>query len=741
MVSLTMQDMLTAAIEMHRSGQLGPASQLYQKVLAREQENAEALHLLGVLHHQQGNHTRAVELIGRAVALRPNSHVYHANLAEAYRALGDFDRAAGCCRAALSIWPDYPEALSNLGAALQGLGQHAESVEQLRRALDLRPNFVVAHNNLGIALRELGQKDEALEHFRRAVELEPAFAPAQTNLGQSLLDRGQGDLALPHCQEAVRLDPNSAVLHHNLGNVLRVLERLVDAKASYLEALRLNPKLAIANAHLGLVLQREGQLADGLVWLKKASELEPDNIGFWEWLAELYDEMEEPAESIPCWERVIALDPDRAGAHLSLGWAFQEEGRLAEARGHYDTAIHLQPELAAAYLNVGGLQEELGDLAGAEAAFRTALRFQPTYALPHARLATLLRGKLPDQDLAALEERLTDEKLGQAPRARLLFSLAHAMDGRGDYVRAAECLREGNALTVLVNEKRRDYAPVEHERFIDGVLRVFDRDLFARLAGAGSQSLRPIFVFGLPRSGTTLIEQVLASHSQIHGAGELRLARRSFEAIPGLLGRTGPPRDSISFLDQQTVARLAEQHLEHLAAIDGCRNPRIVDKMPDNYMYIGLLSILFPNAVFVHSRRDLRDVAVSCWMTDFRSIRWANDLSHIAARCQQYERVMSHWKEVLPAKIHEVNYEQTVTDLESVARRLVAACGLPWEQACLEFHRTERPIRTASVMQVRQPVYQRSVARWKHYQPALGELFAALPQDPDPPPPESTTCS
>jgi hypothetical protein len=159
---------------------------------------------------------------------------------------------------------------------------------------------------------------------------------------------------------------------------------------------------------------------------------------------------------------------------------------------------------------------------------------------------------------------------------------------------------------------------------------------------------------------------------------------------------------------------------------DGDRKSRIVDKMPDNYMYIGLLAIMFPKAVFIHSQRDLRDIAVSCWMTDFRSIRWANDQNSIAKRFQQYERLMNHWKEVLPVPLHEVHYEETVTDLESVARRMIEACGLPWEPACLEFHRTERPIRTASVMQVRQPVYQRSVARWKHYEAALGELFAQI---------------
>ncbi len=159
----------------------------------------------------------------------------------------------------------------------------------------------------------------------------------------------------------------------------------------------------------------------------------------------------------------------------------------------------------------------------------------------------------------------------------------------------------------------------------------------------------------------------------------------------------------------------------------GDRPDRVVDKMPDNYMYVGLMSVVFPNATFIHCRRDLRDIAVSCWMTDFRSIRWANDPEHIASRFQQYRRLMDHWQAVLPAPIQHVDYEETVTDLESVARRLIAACGLEWEPACLEFHRNERPIRTASVTQVRQPVYQRSVARWKNYESTLGEMFAALP--------------
>jgi tetratricopeptide (TPR) repeat protein len=726
-----MPDLLSTAIEMHQAGQLGAAAQMYQKVLAKEATNAAAMHLLGVLHHQKGEHARAVELIGQAVALRPNVPAFHANLAEAYRASGQLERAVGCCRAALQLWADYPEALCNLGVALQGLGRAAEAIDPLKRALELRPEFATAQNNLGIALRDLGRRDEALEAFRRAVELEPAFAPARTNLGQMLLDMGQAEEALPHCQEAVRLAPDLPAVHHNLGNVLRGLDRLVEARAAYLEALRLDPKLAPAQAHMGLILQKEGQLENALVWLKQAVALEPANVTFWEYLAELQDEREEPGEAIPCWERVLALAADeRPAPHLSLGWALQEEGRLTEAGEHYRIAARLNPDLAGAQLNLGGLHEELGQMADAESAFRTALRLQPNYALAHARLATLLRGKLPEADLAAVEERLADPKLEQGPRGRLLFALAHVLDARGEFGRAADCLRQANAATLEQGKGKRDYVPADHQQFVDRLLEAFTAEWFEKVRGSGLETRQPVFVFGLPRSGTTLIEQVLASHPRIHGAGELRLARQSFEAIPTVLARSDPPTTCVPDLGAAALRQLAEEHLAKLEARCEDRPDRIVDKMPDNYMYLGLLAQMFPRATFIHSRRDLRDVAVSCWMTDFRSIRWACDPGHIATRFQQYRRLIDHWQAVLPVPVHAVDYEETVSDLEGVARRLVAACGLEWNPACLDFHRTQRPVRTASITQVRQPIYKQSVARWKHYEHDLQALFAALPSSP-----------
>jgi hypothetical protein len=366
-------------------------------------------------------------------------------------------------------------------------------------------------------------------------------------------------------------------------------------------------------------------------------------------------------------------------------------------------------------------------LAEAERCYRDALRLEPDFPLPHGQLATLLRGRMPDADRAALEARLADPHLPPGPRARLFFGLAHVRDAQADYAGATDCLQEANALTLQMQRGVSRYLPAEHDRFVDGMMSAFGPDFFARTAGVGLNTRRPVFIFGLPRSGTTLIEQVLASHAQVHGAGELALARRSFTAIPAALGLSASPIECISRLDAATIRSLAEQHDRKLAALAGNGITRVVDKMPDNYMYLGLLAAMFPDAVFIHCRRDLRDVAVSCWMTDFRSLRWANNKEHIARRFQQYCRLMEHWRAVLPVPMHEVDYEDAVADLDPVARGLVAACGLDWEPACLEFHRTQRPVRTASVVQVRQPVYQRSAGRWRHYETALADLLAKLP--------------
>jgi tetratricopeptide (TPR) repeat protein len=724
------QDVLARAVEHHRAGRLEAAVAAYEKVLAADPNNPQALHWLGLLRNQQGDAARAVELMGRAVALRPSAPAFHVNLAEAYRNLGELRRALGSCRLALQLAPELPEALCSHGLVLHAMGRHDEAIEQLRRALDARPDYAPVHNNLGMILREIGRPEEAAGHFRRAVELAPDLAPARAYLAQTLLESGRPQEALEHAAEAVRLQPDLANMRHMLGLVLAALDRPLEARAEFLEAARLAPEMPGPHAQVGLSLGREGQFNEAVPWLKQATSLAPEVPAFWAHLAELHMEREDFEEAVPCWERLLALAPeDRVGPIISLGWALQQAGRLAEAGEKYHAAAAINPGAPAVQLHLGGYHEDLGELAEAEACFRAALAVAPNMPIPHSRLATLLRGKLPEADLDALERRLADPDLPPHPRARLLFGLAHVLDARGDYTRAATYLRESNALSLELAKGRRDYNPAEHERFVENALRVFTPEFFARTAGWGSDTRRPVFVFGLPRSGTTLVEQVLSSHPQIYGAGELRFSRISLDALPAAVGLHENPLECLARADSEAVAEVAAAHLDRLRALDGGRAERIVDKLPDNYMFLGLLVTLFPEATFIHCRRDLRDIAVSCWMTDFGSVRWANHPEHLASRFAAYRRLMDHWRSVLPVPIHEVDYEETVSDLESVARRLVSACGLGWDPACLAFHTNRRPVRTASVTQVRQPVYTRSVARWKNYEDELADLFAMLPLD------------
>jgi tetratricopeptide (TPR) repeat protein len=675
---------------------------------------------------QQGQPQRAIELIGRAIAAKPRVADYHSNLAEAYRALGRLDEAVACGQEALRLQPNFAAAANNLGLALQAQGKVEAAVARFRQALALQPQAAMFHNNLGNALRLQGNKVQAVAHFRQAFQIAPNLAEAHSNLGQLLLELHQLPEAALHCREAVRLRPNFPETHNNLGNVLREQGKLPEAKACYAQALQLNRDLALTYSNMGQAVQEEGRLDEAVAWYQQGLLREPGAARIHCNLASALAEQERYDEAMTRYELALRCDAGYAEAHQGLGAVLHDQGHFEKAGERFREAIRLQPELASAHCQLGTVLQELSDFDAAWLCFREALRHDPNHAGAYAQMATMLRGKLPESDLAAMRQLLAAPDLAEGKRLVLHYGLAQVLDAQGAYDQAAEHLRQANALCAAGWQKRgQGYDPAEHTRFVDRLIATFTPEFFARVRSFGLDTERPVFIVGLPRSGTTLTEQILATHSQVFGAGELRFTRDAFEGLPEGMNRAAPPLDCLPGLDRVTCGRVAQRHLDRLCALNEAAL-RVADKMPDNYLYLGLIATLFPRAKLIHCRRDLRDVAVSCWSTHFRHIRWASDADQIASRFRDYGRLMEHWRRVLPVPLLEVDYEETVAYLEGMARRLVAWCGLEWEPGCLAFYQNRRPVRTASVTQVRQPIYQQSVARWKNYASALAPLFAKL---------------
>ncbi|MGO8689326.1 MAG: tetratricopeptide repeat-containing sulfotransferase family protein [Thermoguttaceae bacterium] len=672
----TVSEALATAVQQHQAGRLHDAEQVYRRILAVEPNQADALHLLGVIAHQVGNHALAVAYITRAIGSNGTVAAFHSNLGNALKGQGKLDEAVACFRRALELKPAYAEAHNNLGNAFAGRGELDEAAACYRRALELKPDSTEVNNNLGAVFQGLGELDAAAACYRRALELKPDSVETHNNLGAALHGQGKLDEEVACYRRALELKPNYAAAHNNLGAALQDQKKLDEAAACYRRALELKPDFPEAHNNLGAVLQGQGKLDEALACCRRALELKAD-----------FDE-----------------------AHNNLGNILQDQGKLEEA--------------VASYRRV--LQIELG---------RRAAQARPQHGEVHdsfgnafCQLATILRSRFPEDDLRTGRQLLSEAKLGDDGRAALELGLAEVLDARGDYGEAAEHLREAGTVRLAVLQKRgQAYDPADYGSFVDGVISTFTPEFFARANGFGLETELPVFVFGLPRSGSTLVEQILASHSLVFGAGELHYCEETFQSLPKAMSRCDTPLKCLPELDRETSRYLAGQHVERLRTLDA-RALRIVDKLPENYPYLGFINALFPRARLIHCRRDLRDVALSCRMTHFAAVPWACDPDHIIFHVGEYSRLMDHWRKVLPAPILDVDYEETVEDTAGVARRIVAWCGLPWEPGCLRFYETQRPVRTASAAQVRRPIYKSSLGRWKNYEQPLGELFSRVHQ-------------
>ena len=714
------------AIAHHRAGRLDLAEAGYRTILASSPQHADALHLLGVIAHQRGNHARAVELIGRAISLRPNEPSFASNLADAYRGLGKFAEAEQFCRQALLLQPGNLDAQLNLGRIYQSVKRWSEAESAFQHALKLNPNDARGYFYLGELQREMGRIHESIESYRRAVERNPKHAHALCQLGRQLITVGEVAAAEPYLRRAVEINPRLTSAVGDLGACLARLGRTQDAWQVFSRALSLQPDDPSLRISIGHAYLDHGDGRAAREQFEHVLQLHPDNVLALCGLADVDMDCDRIEDALLRYERALRIDSSCAKARRGFANALFESGEVVRAVDCLHEGIDAHTAGSELYSQLGAILTTAGDLQGAVAAHREALRINPASVPALSGLATCLGGQLPDNDLRLIENRLQQAGDDQ-DRAMLHFGLAHVYDARRDFVRAAEQLREGNALQTQHDQARnRVYTPSSHHAHVDALIRLYTREFFDQRREFGAPSERPVFVFGMPRSGTTLVEQILASHPRIYGAGERRFAHQSLLRLPGELGLANVNEITPERLTKQAVRACAEWHLEQLRKLDQGKCERIVDKMPANYLNLGWLALTLPKARFIHCRRDVRDVGLSCWMTKFAEIRWANDLEHIAHRIQEYQRLMEHWRKVLPIQILELDYEKLVENQEAQSQKLIDWIGLQWDPACLEFHKTTRLVKTASVTQVRQPMYSRSVGRWKNYEAQLHPLLQSL---------------
>lgn len=716
-----------AATREHQVGRLREAQALYRQILAAEPGHAEALHLMGVASHQLGDYQAAAAAIGKAIARRPGEAAFHYNLGEALRAAGEFAEAEACYRQVLALSPEVADAHFNLGNVLYETGRLADAVASYRRAVELAPADAEAHNNLGNALSDQGETAEAEASYRRALAANPDYAEAHANLGNALAALDQPEAALESYRRALALDPDLGQALAEMGRVLERLGRpheaaaaMERAVAAFRLAVAARPEDAAAHVDLGRALQARGRFEEALASLDAALARDPRRQQTLLLSGLVLGRLSRWKEAEERFRRALRADPNDVEALNELGNALMEQNRLDDAMACFERAQQAQPDLPGVLANMGSCLQQQGRFADAARYHRRALEIDPDLTEALYNLA-LSKEVSSDEEVARLEEMAAAGRLNEEKQCSLHFALAKILDDRGDFDRAFAHYQAANAI-------RKAQSGFDAEVWVTNVERMIaahPRRLFAERRDFGSPSDLPVFVLGMPRSGTTLVEQIIASHPEAFGAGELYEIRDLAAALPGLVPGGKPFPECLSALDAATAAELAEGHLARLREL-APEARRIVDKMPNNFLRLGLIARLFPNAHIIHCRRDAMDTCLSCYFQNFRHLEFSADLHDTGVFYRQYERLMAHWRKALPLPMLDVQYEEMVTDQETVSRGIIDFLGLEWDARCLAFHETERPIRTSSIWQARQPIYGSSIGRWRHYDKHLEPLKRAL---------------
>jgi tetratricopeptide (TPR) repeat protein len=639
--------------------------------------DAEAQGNLGEALFDGHRWAESLESLQKALALAPEDVNLLLHAADASRELGRVAESLPMYHRALRLEPRSRRALNNLGNAYLQLRQFADAAGHYRLALEVAPDEAQIWCNLGTAQRILGFLDEALLSTRRAIALEPASSSPHNHLGLILVARGDREGAIASYRQALILDSNDVDALNNLAHVLRDVGLRRDAIALYARAIRSNPDRADSHCNLGMALFEARRIDD----------------------------------AVAAFHQALALQPNHAPAHLNLGVALRQKRLPDEAQASCRAALAIDPNYVDALVFLGELLADRGQFTAADEQFQKALSINPAFAPALSGIATHRRMTLEDADWARRAEALLAHPLTVSHEIGLHYSLGKYLDDIRRYDSAFEHYRLAHELSKRLVP---DYDDAKLARYISGIERTFDAAFLRQQRPDSARGEAPILIVGMPRSGTSLAEQILASHPAVFGAGELTFWNSAYQAY----------RDADGGGAAAVLGRKAAEYATLLGSISGGAQ-RVVDKLPANFLYIGMIHAAFPHARIIHMQRHPIDTCLSIYFQNFFNIGpYANDLTTLAQYYRQYTRIMNHWRDVMPATaLLEVPYEGLLEDQEGWTRRMLEFSGLGWDPACLEFDRTERVVITASKWQVRQKIHKSSAGRWRHYERFLGPLL------------------
>jgi tetratricopeptide (TPR) repeat protein len=573
-------------------------------------------------------------------------------------------------------------------------GKFIEAEQLYRTVLRVDPNSAVAHHNLGTLLAQRNRSDEAIGHFEKAIAIKPDATESRNNLANALARLNRLDQSIAELEKVLEVSRRQAEPYmracYNIGVSLQALDRDEEAIPHYQRAIAINPDYAEAHNALGNVLTK----------------------------------CKHPEEALLHYEKFAAIRPNLGETHNNLGVALHALNRETEAIAHFGKAIAIKPDYADAHGNLGLALESLGRIEEATQAFEKAIEHAPEVLRFYKWYFHSTTAAAGDRHLKTLV------KFAQRPSAlprreqiELHFAAGKVFADLKRYDLSFRHLHDGNAL------KRQDikYDETRTLRMFDRLQAMFAPEFMRSREGLGNRSPEPIFIVGMPRSGSTLVEQILASHPRVFAAGEVNDFNRAVAQFAGQRGSDVQFPDQFQTLTEEDLVQLGSRYLGGIRNIAPTAE-RVTDKSLSNFRFAGLINLALPNARIIHTRRDPIDTCVSCFSTLFaRGQHFTYELSELGRYYRAYERLMDHWGAVLPDGVMlEVSYEELVANFEEQARHILAHCGLAWDESCLDFYRTERPVKSASAPQVYQPLYKTSVGRGSCYGDSLRPLLNAL---------------